>query len=128
MFSKLEESEQHSKEAGIPASILIFLFLLLSFSSELLFFFPKLDLPGVITISNKTEKESNSIVNLLCSVTAGILLLQCYFIIRFLVFFIEAFFFLIWLVTFFYGARKFPYLVNNPHHTTFNEDKGVLHT
>lgn len=32
------------------------------------------------------------------------------------------------LVTLFYGARKFQDLVNNPHHTTFNEDKGVLHT
>jgi len=60
-------------------------------------------------------------------VTASILLLQCYFIIIFLVFFIESF--LIWLiVTLFYGARKFQDLVNNPHHTTFNEDKGVLHT
>lgn len=32
------------------------------------------------------------------------------------------------MVTLFYGAGKFQYLVNNPHHTTFNEDKGVLHT
>lgn len=32
------------------------------------------------------------------------------------------------MVALFYGAGKFQYLVNNPHHTTFNEDKGVLHT
>lgn len=64
-------------------------------------------MPRVVNISDKTKKELNAIVNLLHSVTASILLLQCYFIITFLVFFIEAF--LIWLVvTLFYGARKFP--------------------
>lgn len=84
----------------------------------------------VILIKLKVKyhsKAQNTTLKLLSSVVVSILLLQCYFIITFSVFF--HWFFLIWLmVTLFYGAGKFQYLVNNPHHTTFNEDKGVLHT
>lgn len=96
VFSKLEKSWQPSKKAAISPGISIF-FLLPSFmamtqSSSHPLTPPKLlNVPEVV-IPTKLKvkyhcKSQNTLLNLLSSAVASILLLQCYFIITFLVFF-----------------------------------------